>query len=210
MTSANMSGPTPPPEDDLSSLDSMMPEQLVQALIEGLALTVIGLRRAVRAVKLLDEKGIDLAEHPDLKGQAKAIAFLRRIAHGQLNEELAMRFLGQWGALKLIQTLTVPEQRKLASDEPIAVAAFDEKGTFTHRMLAPSTMKYQQLRQVISDGRLHSVAEQRSDLEERMARQAPAPNASANGVIFQKDCVLINGPLRATRRDLAQWLARLT
>lgn len=142
--------------DGFRQLDTV---EIHRRLADALGRTVDGLKRAAACVRVLEERDEDLSYiSGDLFGR------LRLIAYGQLLPEVVFHFAGLPGLTRIIQSLPIPDQKRMAEGGKVEVAV--RRGdSFDTRMMAPLDMTSDQIKQVFAGGRIRPVGEQIAHLE---------------------------------------------
>lgn len=102
-------------------------------------------------VRRLEELGDDLSDM-----EISILPELRRVAYGQVAPELLVNLQGKSQLLRRVSNLPMPEQRKIASGEPIMV--LDAGGD--HRMVPPLNLTSREIKQVFGDGCIRDEADQ--------------------------------------------------
>lgn len=129
--------------------------------------TVENVRRQAVLVRLLEEGGADLSDIT-----SPWLDDLRRVAYGQLVPELIVLATRNRAVFWQAKKLPVPDQTKLAKDEPLPVVVHREGYGPEPRMVKPSRMQDWEIRQVIGSGHIRSEAEQVSYLDNPRNRRA--------------------------------------
>lgn len=155
---------------ELAAMDS---ETLRRELAEGLRLTARHLLRLALIVRTLEERGEDLS---DLR--IGLLGHLRRIAHGQILPEIVVRYAESPALLRRIETLPMPDQRRLAKGEGVQLAVRAPDGSITHRLVDPLHLSYDQVRLVFGPRGIRDEAEQAIMLD----RQRPKPSSRTHKV----------------------------
>jgi hypothetical protein len=164
--------PLPPEDADLRRrLRDMTMEQLEQGLADRIGFTARGLLEAAYYVREMEERGRDLS---GLKNAL--VPYLLKIAYGQLLPEVVVRFAGKPSLIAAVGSLPIPEQRRLASGEPVRLFVWGPDGRLTDRMADPLALTPRQVRQVFASDHLREKNEQALILDERREQaRLPAP-----------------------------------
>lgn len=182
---------------------SALGDQRLRSEFEGLVVgTVENIRRMAVLVRLLEERHVDM---DDIKGPW--LDDIRRVAYGQLVPELIVLGMKSRSVLRQAKSLPVPDQMKIAKDEPLPVVVPRPNGP-EPRFIKPSQMEDWQLRQVIAPGRIRSEKEQVDYLD----RPNNRPRKPPEPIIVDKKnrCLIISGEgIRLTVDDLLDWAKRL-
>ena len=142
-------------EDIRSEYGSLSQPKLLSEFKALMVGTVDNIRRQAVLIRLLEENGADLS---DIK--SPWLDDLRRVAYGQLVPELITLGTRNRSILRQAKSLPVPDQMKIAKDEPIPVMVHREGAGYEPRQIKPSQMEDWQVRQVLSSGRIRSEKEQ--------------------------------------------------
>jgi hypothetical protein len=182
--------------------------ELLSMLKSELEVCTRSLIRTAVLVRRLEEAGSDLSA---IRSQS-FLALLRRIAYGQLLPEIAERWLDSRDVLRRVASLPIPEQRKVAADQPMAVVV-REGDQVTHRLLRPSTMDQRQAAQVFAGDHIRDEAEQRTWLERRQETQERStgrPHDSGVRLDVKGRCLRVTGHnVIITASQLSEYLTRL-
>jgi len=142
---------------DLSTLTS---NQLRTELTASLARTVAEFRRLAWIVRLLEERGEDLT---DLR--LSLLPYLRKIAYGQLLPEIMIRFSQSPGVMRVVASLPMPDQEKLANGERIPMAIRTPDGKLDKRLVDPLGLRADQLSLVFTSNSIRPIEDQMARLE---------------------------------------------
>lgn len=142
-------------DEDLRILAAMSTAKLRAELSRVLDLTAKNLMRLALIVRALEERGEDLS---DLR--LGLLTYLRQIAYGQVLPEVVVRFAESPLLVRAIAALPGPDQRRLASGEPVPLVVARGEHGHDIRMADPLKMTGEQIRQVFGKGRLRDEAEQ--------------------------------------------------
>lgn len=180
MVSSNIVPVNPPGITTLVDLEARSTEDLKQILTEQLRLTAEHLHRLAMVVKILEERGEDLSSYR----MGGLLNYLRLIAGGQVLPEVVVRFSGAPLLISKISSLPEPDQRRLASGEPVKLVVLDASGSgFTHRQIDPQRLTRDQIVQVFGRAHIRPESEQIAMLEDRRLKPAPSKAAPARGKI---------------------------
>lgn len=157
-------------------LGSMSTQTLRAELARSLTHSARTLARLAAIWRELEKRGEDLS---DLR--VGLAAYLPLIAAGQLDAEVVVRFAGQPTTLRLMATLPVEEQRRLAKGAPVPVLTADDDGNYSTMQMPATSLTPAQMRLVLDTGRVRPVEEQRAVLEaaklSRARRTRPGQDA---------------------------------
>jgi hypothetical protein len=148
----------PGSDTELAKLSS---SDLRAELVRSLSLSVEHLTRAASIVRLLEERG----EAVEDEANKSLVSWLRRIAYGQLAPEAVIRFSGKPSLINQISSLPLPDQRRVASGQPVSLVVRRGSGGFDSRLIDPLYMSPSQFTQVFARGRIRDEAEQIAFLE---------------------------------------------
>lgn len=147
---------SPPIESELSRLSSLGNAALRDELVRCMSDTASHLLRLAAIIRVLEERGENLS---DLK--IGMVRHLRRIAYGQILPEVVVRFGSSTMLIDKIGSLPLPDQRRIASGEPIKLLV----GRGDHRMVDPLNMTQDQVRQAFGKDHIRDDAEQAAFLD---------------------------------------------
>ena len=136
---------------DLMSLDI---PQLRMELTECLDTTRRTVIRMAAIVRRLEELGEDLS---DLK--LSVLRYIRRIAYGQMDAEVLVKFQGSPRILRIVSNLPLPDQQKLIESESVELLTGDGGDRRKVPLLAMSGSEF---RQAFSYDGIRDDAEQMS------------------------------------------------
>jgi hypothetical protein len=163
------------PPADLAALDD---DALEAELVRAMGLTVTSLVRTAWIIRLMEERGRDLSH---LK--IGMLDYLRRIAYGQVAPELVVHYSESPALLRILASLPLPDQQRLASGEPVKLVVRRPEGKFDVRMVEPLKMARDQLALVFGRGKIRDEAEQILMLEDRQPRPTGSKGARRRGTI---------------------------
>ena len=187
--------------DFVGDLKRQSTTSLRDLLVEQMSLTAGHLLRLSWIIRVLEERGEDLS---DLR--LSILPYLRLIAYGQILPEVVVRFAAYPLLLGKVSTLAEPDQRRLANGEnvrlvvPIVAATTSpteqqqsqqQQQLYTHRMVDPTKLTGEQIRQVFGKVGLRSDAEQISILDTKRANPK---------TLSQRDVPPKRGKVRADRQ----------
>lgn len=152
-----------------TDLVGMNNQQLREALVRQLEITVESLTRLAWIVRLLEERGEDLS---DLR--IGLLTHLRRIAHGQVLPQLVVKFASMPLLLQRVSLLPLPDQKQLVEGGMVLLVVRRAEG-FDKRMADPARMGKEQIWQVFGPDRIRSEQEQILYLEERQTDKVKTP-----------------------------------
>lgn len=158
------------PESVAATLAGMTTEQLREELARAVITTAAHFLRLALIVRALESRGEDLSGL-----RIALLPVLRLIAHGQLVPEAAVRFAEAPGLLRRIAALPSPDQRRLASGEPVELVVRRDDGDDV-RLADPLRLTRDQVTQVFARDHLRTRGEQTLILEARTARPAVRPS----------------------------------
>jgi len=195
--------PIPPSlEQEYADLGRLDVTQLREELAKSLHVTAAHLRRLAVIVRLLEERGEELA---DLR--IGLLPYLRQIAYGQVLPEVIIRFAESPWLVRLIGGLPLPDQKRLSDGERVKLSVRREDG-FEHRLVDPLSMTRDQVLLAFSRDRLRTEEEQILILEERKPAR---PDAKPKGKIQvdRKAGGIRVGKILASPADLLAAIAEL-
>jgi hypothetical protein len=179
------------------------PQKLIEILHRYINDMGHRLRIIAAIIRRLDDLGVEVCiSKPAL------LPWLRLIAHSQLDPDLYASYCGDLATLKVVSRLPMPDQKRIAADEPLQVM---EPGG-DHRMIRPSELTRKQRRQVITkDGTLRSPAEQVTYLKEQ---QPAAPEVTPDPAEYvridrKRHGILVSRPAFIHVDQLARLMSRL-
>jgi hypothetical protein len=156
-----------PVEQLRSELIGRPQDELREALTRCLRHIGKSIRDAAAIVGELESRGEDLSDIPGLRW---LLPYLRRIHAGQMLPELLTNQLGSMNVVERAQFLPLPDQKKVADDEPLPVVILDDAGLPQTVVIAPSRMRPEQVQAVFNKGHIRSEPEQVAAVR---ARQLP-------------------------------------
>jgi hypothetical protein len=157
-----------------ADLERMSPDQLREELYRCLGFTTMGVRRAARIFKRLEDLGEDVD-----KLRVSTARFLRLVANGQMLPEVLVRFAGSSVLMGHIARLPLPDQQRVCQGEPVPLVVFSAGGEVTTLQVMPENLTRAQLRQVFALGVIADLAQQRAYLEDRRTRKTLAGRLEA-------------------------------
>ena len=121
------------------------------------------------------------------------VHWLRKIAYGQVLPDIVAMYHAKASILSRISALSVPEQRRIAEDKPLAVVELSEAGP-THRLVHPSRMEAVEAQQVFARDHIRDQGEQVSWLKSRLDRKVP-DGLRDGGIVIdsRRGCILVSG-----------------
>jgi hypothetical protein len=173
----------PSADDELRILAAMSTERLRAELSKVLELTARNLMRLALIVRALEERGEDLS---DLR--LGLLTYLRQIAYGQVLPEVVVRFAESPMLVRAIAALPQPDQRRLASGEPVPLVVARGEHGHDIRMADPLKMTGEQVRQVFGKGRLRDEAEQVLLMEGNTGKKSTRsrPRNKVGGIVVDR------------------------
>lgn len=191
---------------DAVQLTGKTESELIQLFSETRRTVARQIMLAAAIVRIFDENQWDVAQLPV---GARDLAYLRRVAHGEMIPELIFNERFCESLRSRAARLPLPQQRMVAADRPLEVVVEDTAGVAS-RLIRPSELTPRQIQQVFAYDRLRTVAEQRSYLEERVRQ--PAPSGPGPVVVdHRRRCVYVTGErVEITVKQMADLLAQLT
>ena len=174
---------------------------LNQRLISAVATTVEGLMTLSWTARRLQELGEDLADY-----NFSIPPIYLKIAYGQVRADLVVRLLGQPKLLERAAALPLPDQERVARDEPLKVM---EPGG-DHRLIPASKLTRREIRLVFARDKIRDEAEQASWLRENPLH--PAARSAEEEPVFvdRHRRVLVVGKHCFTAAELSHFLSQLT
>ena len=164
--------------EELSNLATLDNAGLREELSRSIRMTAAHLLRLAWIVRLLEERGEDLA---DLR--LGLITYLRRIAYGQVLPEVVVRFAESPLMVQTIAQLPAPDQARIAAGDPVTLMVRRPDGTFDRRLADPLRMRRDQAWQVFAKGRIRDEGEQILYLEDREKGTVRTSKRAANSAI---------------------------
>ena len=179
------------------------------AFFAALADIGCGLEAGARAIKDLDDMDFDYSADRRFDGCGNLIQHFRRIAHGQLLPALACQYLlTDRRKLGVAAKLTIPDQKKVAADQPVDVGYLID-GQFDTRPRKLSEMETDEYRRAFRNGHINTPAEQRTTLEKAAANKTTAADKDENGIIFKNGKMYIPGIGWIGPKMLNYWQGRI-
>jgi hypothetical protein len=188
-------------------LEAMSDADLLRALQQALREMGRGLRRLAQMVRVLEERGVDLS---DLK--IGLLAQLRRIAHGQLHPEVVSHFGESKQLIKVVGTLPMPDQERLAGGAPVKLMILLPDGRTDHRFVDPIHLNRREVNQVFDQSRhcLRDDAGQVAWLQREKAEASrPMPTKIGCMVVDVEGQRVLVGNRTITKADLKAALRAL-
>lgn len=161
-------------------------------------------------VYLYDQREADTKA---LSLNGRDLAYLRRIAYGQMLPELMVDEKLCLSAKRAASRLPIPDQRKIVEGKPFAVVTFNEGEWNTERQLRPGEWTPEQARQVISyEGQIRTLAQQRTYIEERQSREARPIRDEGPVLISERErCIYVSGDrVKLTAKQLLEYAAKVS
>ncbi len=152
-------------EAEYAELRKLETDRLRALLIDSLHVSAATLRRLALIVRVLEERGEDLA---DLR--IGLLPYLRQIAHGQVLPEVIVRFAESPWMIRLVGSLPLPDQKRLADGDRVTLIV-PREGTYEKRLSDPGSMTRDQVLQVFGRDRLRTEEEQILLLESKAQRK---------------------------------------
>ena len=134
------------------------------------------------------------------------LPFIRLIAHGQMVADLYVTLQGDQVLLEKSSTLPIPEQKKIALNEPIKVMLPDGD----HLMVPPLALSRAQTSQVFARRKIRSEAEQVMWLRERKPREDAVSPDECVHIDRKRGELVILRPPKLSKADLVRYLGELT
>jgi hypothetical protein len=191
-------------EDLRPEYETMGVGELKDELARHLAGTVENIRHMAFIVRRLEELGVDLSDI-----RSPWLDDLRRVAYGQLLPGVVVAGTTNRRLLQAARALPLPDQQRIANDEPIPVMVLREGIGPEPRLVPPSRMDAWQIKQVFGPGKIRSEVEQVNFLDNpKRQRRRPAQNV----VIHKRtQCIVVSGDsVTLTATQLAEYLRELT
>jgi len=149
------------PRLDIANRVSEMDTPMLRAeLARALTVTAETLAYLGEVWRELERRGEDLSDIRAGLGQ-----YLPRIAAGQLDAEVVVRFAGRQALLRAVGSLPINEQRRLALGGKVKVVSIGEAGKIEEAAVPVAMLTTQQVRIVFDEGRVRSVAEQQNIID---------------------------------------------
>ena len=178
-------------------LEKLDTDQLLKEYEQEKATTLKHVVRLAAIVLLLEERECDLSGV-----SIPGLDYVRKVAYGQLRPEVYARYAAHPRALRKIAALPIPDQRRMANDEPLKVVVIRPSGP-THRMVPVNKMTNEQLNQTIAAGHIRDEVEQIGYLDDQAnhvrarAKQGVSPivvSKKKRGVFVTGEKVFISVP----------------
>lgn len=163
---------SPPTMQELAQQST---QQLRSKLAQTLEISARTLGYMAAVWRELESRGEDLS---DLR--VGLASYLPLIAAGQLDAQAVVQFAGSATVLRLISTLPIAEQRRLASGEKVEVLSLGEDGTVESVALPVRALTATQARIALAAGHVRRPEEQRAMLEAERMRVARRARPGAN------------------------------
>lgn len=187
-------------EETADSLSSFDTGRLREMLIEAVSATVEQVIRVAAIVRLLEERGESVADM--MRGY---FPYIRRVAYGQMVPEAVVMFQGQLNVMRRVSLLPLPDQSRIASNEPMSIANIDGDV----RLLRPSQMTPREVRQVFADDHTRDPDEQVAWLRSQAASPSTATKLPIQVARGKKGIVVTGSNLFISKSDLKMWLERI-
>jgi hypothetical protein len=129
-----------------------------------------------QCVQAADARGLDLSDvRLDIYPQ------IRRVADGAVLPEVVTMYGWKKTVYDRIAALSIAEQKKIVQDGHVPVLVLGANGETTTRMMSPTAMRPEQLRQVFADDHVRTDAEQAPFLDvKRIEARKQVPEAVKN------------------------------
>lgn len=127
---------------ELASLPTI---RIREMLAEAFQQTIEGIQRTAVLIAELDRR------NEDIGCAIPMLQYLRSIAAGQLLAAIVFRFLDHPQVLRVAMRIPIEDQQKLADGGLVPLAVKQETGGWTHRMVDPATLRFDELSQVFGD-----------------------------------------------------------
>lgn len=182
--------------------DLSTPARRLKALKECLSLATSSLADAASIFHEMEAAGDDVS----MVDRFTAIR-LRRIYKGDVLPEVYTHFDGT--LQNAVQSMPVPQQRKMLADQPIEVITGDGSDVLN---IAPSKLTRFQIRQVFGRGYIRDAAEQRAWLETEKARevQHKSPAKALGPRLDKKKKGVWFGEAFVPLPEILRWVQSLT
>lgn len=180
------------------------PEALLRELAACINLTVENVILAGECIKELDAQGVEI------KLGVANLSYLRRVAYGQVSAQLLVNAEGS-AVLDVATTLPLPDQERIAANEPIKIPML---GGDDHRIALPLEMSKRDVQLVFAKGRIRKPSEMVSLLREWADKEAAKATIKAKAEspvkVDRKRGGLIVGDTLIPTAELARYLAELS
>lgn len=159
---------------DNSDLTTMSISELHDQLKICMSDTAKQIRRMADIVKALEDRGEDMSNL-----RIGMLSYLRRIASGQVDEQVITRYSSLPTLVHRISSLPINDQRKIIADG--AVECLGKNGDVVE--IAPENLLANQVTQVFAkDGHIRSIEEQKEYIAARSAAKKPKPQSGLKNV----------------------------
>lgn len=186
------------------SLESLSTGDLKDRLSEAFKATVEGIMEIASIVKILETRGEDL---DSLK--IGMLAWFRRVAYGQVSPNILIQYGDRPSLLRKLANLPMPDQVKIANDEPVEVLSFSN-GRASERWVSPSDMTKKEVEQVFGSGRIRGLSEQRGWIDQKKPKFHSTETATPEVRIDKKKKQLvITGATKISRSQLFSYLSQM-
>mgnify|MGYP003148623940 CR=1 FL=1 len=167
---------------------------------EKFTLTVEAVRELAAIVKRLDELDVELEINP------KILAHFRKVAYGQVIPELVANLQGSPALLNRASMLPLPDQQRIANDEPIQLALLSGD----HRAVSPSEMTPRELRQAFNKSAIRTNSEQVGWLRDEQIKTQAKTRAKPAIALDGKRKGIVVGDVFISTKDMLGYLNQLS
>lgn len=178
----------------ITELEAMSSEEVRRIFFDAARVTVQKLAWMAAAVRVLEDRGDDLA---DL--QTGLLQYVRKIAYGQTSAEVVSHFQGMPMLLERVISLPLPDQDKVLAG-PVKVMLPDGDS----RLVAATRLNRNEIVQVFAKDHIRDDGEQVGFLKSR-----PPATARPEVVVDSKAGGIYVGGKFLSRDDLKMYLERL-
>jgi len=172
---------------------------LLAELKELLEINIPNLIRQAWLIRRLEELEIEVTI------QVPALKYVRKVAYGQLAPELFVSLGGCGALLERASRLPMPEQKKIAANQPIKVMELG--GDF--RMVPPLSMSTQDIQQVFGRDEIRDDAAQVAWLKGRQTRRAIETHDTPEVQLDRKRGGIVVGGHFVAATEMANYLVQL-
>lgn len=187
--------------DDLESKDT---DSLKKELVGLLFQTAEQIRKAAAIIGILESRGEDLSQF-----KSGLVTYLRKVACGQVLPEIVIKFFGR-DSLRYVAALPIPDQERCLRDDGIEIGVF-VNGEIDTRVKPVVDLEKHEARQVFAADHIRNPNEQIAWIRaQELNRPQVTPHIEASPWTTAGKSIVINKPMRLSRRDLQTMLKSIT
>lgn len=158
-------------ENEIARMSSKTTDELKLQLLELIETTAATFVMMAAIVRVLEDRGVDLSDI-----QIGLMPYIRKIAYGQVLPEILQQFRDKKPLLSRLSSLTIPEQKRIASGAPVEVVEICN-GATSHRLIRVDAMSDRDIRQVFASDHIRDISEQvswiRAHPQKEPSRESP-------------------------------------